>query len=160
MQLTFRHFFPAWRTLAAGVLIAGVLIAGVLGLPPGAGPLAADAAAAAPTHRPAKTTSVELERSGGFLGVTEIFTVTPTSADPRTARLMALTSGHRFRSLNAEYLPEATCCDRYRYRIVVRYADGTGKTVTTVDDTLSAPWVLREVISLALPATADTSLEN
>lgn len=126
------------------------LVAAVLGLLLGSGPLAGSAAAAAPSSGSAPTASVVLERSGGLAGGTDVFAADQSISDQRAARLMELTSGHRFRSLDAEYLPQVTCCDRYHYRIVVGYADGGSKTVSTVDEAPSAPCVLREVIDLTM----------
>ncbi|GIF20258.1 hypothetical protein BJ973_001836 [Actinoplanes tereljensis] len=98
--------------------------------------------AAAPGLAPAA--SIVLDRSGGFAGRQETFSVDRTTAGgDRALRLVATPE---FRWLRSSYQPANPCCDRYFYRVAVTYRDGRRQTVSTVQGA-SAPRILWDVIA-------------
>ncbi|GIF05246.1 hypothetical protein [Actinoplanes siamensis] len=96
----------------------------------------------------ARTKSVTVRRSGGFTGATQLFMVDRATEGRQAATVLTVTATRRFRSLDSQYLPADPCCDRFGYEVVVRYHDGSVKTVTTVADTAGTPQVLTDVIQL------------
>ena len=83
-------------------------------------------------------------RSGGFAGLQQEWTIHPDGrvilpngsekqADPAQAQAVfeAIQSAN-FRSLDAAYLPEQTCCDLFTYTITVQTGSDS-QTITTMD---------------------------
>ncbi|HEX9978903.1 MAG TPA: protealysin inhibitor emfourin [Acidimicrobiia bacterium] len=82
--------------------------------------------------------------SGGLEGIDEIWTLasdgTVTGPNAQTGRisgadlatLRAAISAAGFFDLDAEYMPDDTCCDRFTYVLTLTVGDRTN-TVTTID---------------------------
>lgn len=104
---------------------------------------AALAPAAPATAAPAVATSITLDRSGGFAGRHETFSVDGTTPGGRPA--LRMTSTPKFLRLRGSYQPKNPCCDRYAYELTVTYRGGFRKTVSTVQGT-TAPQILWDVI--------------
>lgn len=100
------------------------------------------AAPAAATPIPA--TAIRLERTGGFAGNSDLFTVDRSTTGGGRALRMAGRS--EFRRLHGSYQSGSSCCDRFFYRITVNYRDGHRKSVTTLDGE-TAPRILWDVIA-------------
>lgn len=90
---------------------------------------------------------VELHRTGGFMGVDDYFVV--YRQEPGNEELFAIVDGVEFQSLNSSYLPQNRCCDMFFYEVTARYADGTVKTIETMDSG-HAPELLWRVIRLMM----------
>lgn len=99
---------------------------------------------------------VTVERTGGFAGLDESYTVLSSTVHLYTTDLMTMVNGREFRTLAPCYLPADTGADRYFYTVSVAYTDGYSKTVTTVDG-VTAPTVLWQVIDLTMQITADVA---
>lgn len=92
---------------------------------------------------------VTVERTGGYLGLHDVFVVNASDPAPEVPNLVSLASSPEFQSLDQSYLPPSTCCDRFSYLVTVDYADGTSEVVLTMDGA-KAPDVLWKVIYLTL----------
>ncbi|MFC7531140.1 hypothetical protein [Actinoplanes sp. GCM10030250] len=88
--------------------------------------------------------SVSVVRTGGFAGSQASFQVSG-SGTKQSAEVLRLASGPAFRALRPRYVPKNTCCDRYLYRVEVRYRNGRVKDVTALQGA-PAPRVLWDVI--------------
>jgi hypothetical protein len=120
----------------------------LLGL--GAATVLAAGTASADTAVAAKTAdSIQLRRTGGFLGVDETYQVTPGNPSPETPHLLALAGNDEFLALDPVYGPKDPCCDFFIYRLSVHYTDGTTKSVLA-SDAVDLPAVLNEVIGLTI----------
>lgn len=97
------------------------------------------------------------QRSGGFAGVHEQWTVYPdgriVATDGRewqvtpeqVEQLLAEIEALGFFEMNSRYMPLNTCCDRFTYEITVHHGDRVN-TVTTIDAAPDAPPELWHVI--------------
>lgn len=97
------------------------------------------------------------QRSGGFAGVHEQWTVYPdgriTASDgrewqvapERVEQLLADIETSDFFEMSGRYMPLNTCCDRFTYEITVRSGDRV-HTVTTMDAAPNTPAELWRVI--------------
>jgi hypothetical protein len=97
------------------------------------------------------------QRSGGFAGVHEQWTVYPdgriTASDgrewqvapERVDQLLADIEALGFFEMSGRYMPLNTCCDRFTYEITVRSGDRV-HTVTTIDAAPNTPAELWRVI--------------
>ncbi|RNL90339.1 hypothetical protein EFE23_24135 [Micromonospora solifontis] len=99
---------------------------------------------------------VTVERTGGFAGVDESYTVLSSTVHLYTTDLMATVNGREFRTLGSAYRPAIPGADRYSYTVSVAYTNGHSKTVTTMDGA-DAPAVLWQVIDLTMRITADVT---
>jgi hypothetical protein len=131
------------RITAAFALLIGV----------GAGVLAVGGPAQA-----ARSTAyqVTVERTGGFAGVHESYTVSTGTVNAYTTDLMTMVNGREFRTLAPSYLPADTGADRFFYTISVSYTNGYTKTVTTIDGA-TAPAVLWRVVDMTVQITTEVS---
>jgi hypothetical protein len=97
------------------------------------------------------------QRSGGFAGVHEQWTVYPdgriTASDgrewqvapERVEQLLADIEALGFFEMSGRYMPLNTCCDRFTYEITVRSGDRV-HTATTIDAAPNTPAELWRVI--------------
>jgi len=97
------------------------------------------------------------QRSGGFAGVHEQWTVYPdgriTASDgrewqvapERVEQLLADIEALGFFEMSGRYMPLNTCCDRFTYEITVRSGDRV-HTATTIDAASNTPAELWRVI--------------
>lgn len=99
---------------------------------------------------------VTVERTGGFAGVDETYTVLSSTVHRYTTDLMTTVNSREFRTLAPSYLPANLGADRYFYTVSVTYTNGYSKAVTTVDGA-AAPAVLWQVIDLTMQITADAT---
>lgn len=103
--------------------------------------------------------SLIFQRSGGFVGADDTWTIDPqgkvtrqgssTSTQLTTAQLAELDAAIRaanFMNLEKSYLLQDTCCDRYEYTIVVT-TNGQSKTVRTIDASPAAPPALTALVN-------------
>ncbi|MFR9779614.1 protealysin inhibitor emfourin [Micromonospora sp. MS34] len=97
---------------------------------------------------------VTVERTGGFAGVDESYTVLSNTVHLSTTDLMTTVNGREFRTLAPSYPAASAGADRYFYTVSVAYTNGHTETVTTADGA-DAPAVLRQVVDLTLRITAD-----
>lgn len=131
----------------AGVLLAAATICA----------LTASPAVAASNETPAQ--SVILEQSGGIAGMQMQFTVSQDTQDARRNNLLSTLGRQEFRTLPSTY-GRLGCCDRFTYKLVVRYPNGQVKTITAVDGK-PMPAVLAEAIDLTrLIADTEKSVRN
>ncbi|MEW5986129.1 MAG: protealysin inhibitor emfourin [Chloroflexota bacterium] len=103
------------------------------------------------------TTTITYQRSGGFAGVMEEYTIqsdgTVATKDGRTfqveaaqvAQLVEDIEALGFFDLTGDYLPDDTCCDRFEYILTVTKGDQSN-TVMTVDAAEEAPAELFQII--------------
>jgi hypothetical protein len=95
-------------------------------------------------------------RSGGFAGLQQEWTIHPdgriilpdgsqkqVAAAQAQAVFDAIQSAN-FRSLNAAYLPEDTCCDLFSYSVTVQ-TGSESQTITTMDGAANVPESLTAV---------------
>ncbi|SHF44623.1 protealysin inhibitor emfourin [Streptoalloteichus hindustanus] len=122
-------------------VLAFALLLGVTGV------AAAQAAPVGTAEGRGGVSSVTLTTTGGYAGVHETVTVTPTTSFPKKDQLFSLVTRADFRALGDRYMPVHTCCDRFNYVLEVTYADGKRKKVETMDGA-TAPRVLFDVIEL------------
>lgn len=97
------------------------------------------------------------QRSGGFAGVHEQWTVYPDGritandgrewqvAPERVKQLLADIEALGFFEMTGRYMPLNTCCDRFTYEITVRSGDRV-HTATTIDAAPNTPAELWRVI--------------
>ncbi|NJC68552.1 hypothetical protein HC031_02260 [Planosporangium thailandense] len=130
-----------FRTSLVGLfLVLGLLCAEFTGS--GAMP----ASAAPPALR---VVSVELDRSGGFVGTSDHFVVPGDSPHVEAARLMQAAGSPRFLALRDAYL-DNPCCDRFRYVVTVHYEGHVDKRVRAIEGAPGLPAVLSDVIDLTI----------
>lgn len=118
-----------------------------------------ETATPAPTATFVSNTAVIFKRSGGFAGLDEewiIFTdgrIQASNGDssqvsPETvSQLLNSLEAAGFFSLDGNYLPEDSCCDRFFYEITA-VNNTTFHTVTTVENTPDMPEALQQSLRL------------
>jgi hypothetical protein len=135
-----KKVFRTW--LAAVVVLAGLVGATASAAPATAAP-AAEAVSMQRTGGHGDHLSVQLAGGGGK-AIDEIF---------------RLASSPAFRALRPRYVPKNTCCDRYLYRVEVRYRNGAVKKVEALDGAPGAPKVLWDLVhrmeNVSGPVTID-----
>lgn len=101
-------------------------------------------ATAAPAQAAPVAQSVSVQRTGGIGNSQASFQVSG-GGSKHAAEVLRLASSPAFRALRPRYVPRNTCCDRYLYRVEVRYRNGQVKDVTALQGA-PAPKVLWTVI--------------
>jgi hypothetical protein len=113
----------------------------------------------APTATIAANTAVIFKRSGGIAGLNEqwtIFTdgtvVTNSATQPEFSaeaveQMLGSLESSGFFELEATYLPDDTCCDRFLYEITA-VQDTSFHTVTTLEATPDMPEALQQALRL------------
>lgn len=96
---------------------------------------------------PAAATSVEVNQTGGFAGVNQVYTVDETVDNPRRGSLFDMAAAPDFRTLTDAYTGPNDCRDSYQYAVTVTYRDGTTKSVST-DECNESPKALTDIIAL------------
>lgn len=98
-----------------------------------------------------------LQRSGGFAGVSEQWTIYADgvveandgrrwqAAPEEVARLVAEIEQLGFFELDSRYVPLDTCCDRFTYELTVRSGERS-HTVTVLEATPDAPQALWDAL--------------
>ncbi|RDI60441.1 protealysin inhibitor emfourin [Nocardia pseudobrasiliensis] len=94
-----------------------------------------------------KATSVEVNRTGGFAGVNEFYTVDGSVEDQRRGKLFDMVGSEQFRALKDSYTEPNGCRDSYSYAVTVTYSNSGSKRVTT-EECSQAPQLLSDVITL------------
>lgn len=114
---------------------------------------------AVPTSTTAPNTAVVFKRSGGLAGLNEQWTIfangrieTNTSITPQLSteavnQLLSSLESAGFFELDATYLPEDTCCDRYLYEITA-VQNSTFHSVTTLENTPDMPEALQQSLRI------------
>ncbi|GAA5071408.1 protealysin inhibitor emfourin [Nocardia iowensis] len=123
-------FLPA--AVVVTLLLAAAACSGSGGTPPGTG---------AP-----EPTRVEVNQTGGFAGVNEVYTVDAEVDNQRRAPLFDLVGSEQFLALNDTYT-ENDCRDAFSFTVTVTYSNGTTKNITT-DECSQAPAMLTDAIAL------------
>lgn len=129
------------RVIATFALLIGV----------GAGVLAVAAPAQAAR---ATAYQVTVNRTGGFAGVNEQYTVLSHTVHLSTPDLMYAVNGCEFRTLAKSYLPAQPGADRFTYTVTVSYTNGHTKTVSATEGA-DAPAVLWQVIDMTMRISTD-----
>ena len=136
------------RKLLAVALLAGLTATvGNAAPPAGAAETRSPAAAVTPAGSAVRAERIAFVRTGGLQGGTYSFSFSGTG-NSNGARALQLASTRAFQALRPRYVPRNTCCDRYLYKIEVRYANGRTKRVTALEGTPGIPQVLLDVIRL------------
>lgn len=92
-------------------------------------------------------TSVEVNQTGGFAGVNQVYTVDESVDNPRRGSLFEMAAAPDFRALTDAYTGPNDCRDSYLYAVTVTYRDGTTKSVSA-DECNESPKVLTDIIAL------------
>ncbi|MFI6996676.1 protealysin inhibitor emfourin [Nocardia sp. NPDC050175] len=94
-----------------------------------------------------QATSVEVNQTGGFAGVDQLYTVDDKVDNQRRGSLFDMVGSPDFQTLTDAYTGPNDCRDSYFYTVTVTYRDGTSKRVTT-DECNESPKLLTDVIAL------------
>ncbi|WP_433664169.1 hypothetical protein ACQPW1_19800 [Nocardia sp. CA-128927] len=92
-------------------------------------------------------TSVEVNQTGGFAGVNQLYVVDETVDNQRRGNLFEMVDSPEFRTLTDAYTGPSDCRDSYFYAVTVNYRDGSSKRVTT-DECNESPKLLTDIIAL------------
>jgi hypothetical protein len=83
--------------------------------------------------------SVSFRKSGGLKPVDERSVFSADSKPPAgysasdVDKILAVASNPRIRDLPTSRMPVDQCCDRQSYQVTITWADGSSRTLTTID---------------------------
>ncbi|MCM6771956.1 hypothetical protein NDR87_03315 [Nocardia sp. CDC159] len=134
--------FRSRRRIVRLLVPAAALVALILAAAACGGSGESRSGAAVPT-----ATRVEVNQTGGFAGVDELYTVDASVQDQRRGTLLEKVGGEQFRGLADSYIEPTGCRDAFTYEVTVTYSDGNTKHIAT-DECSQSPELLTEVITL------------